>query len=1109
MKSFHTMTAPMARRGLLCSLIIFGLLRPSLAQVTTTTITPDGSLGTTVSQSGSVHTIDGGTMLGPNQFHSFDRFDVGTNDTARFTGPASVENILSRVTGGVGSMIDGTLQSDIAGANLYLLNPNGVMFGPNAQLDVMGSFHVSTADILKFDDGSTFSVDLGDQRTLMTVSAPVAFGFLQAQPATITVARSQLEVPEGETLSVVGGNVDVTGDFVSAFFGIPTLAAPGGRMQLVSVGSSGEVGLDASQLSLNSLADSFEQLGQLNISDNALVVVSSESSSGTVVIRGNRLRVDNALIFADTLGEMDGATIGIDIQVEEDVVLANGALVTTDVFGSGSAGDIRVHANRLDVMSEAILGSRPLPDSSGAGGNIDIQVKEDVVLANGALVTTDVFGSGAAGDIRVHANRLDVMGEAILGSRPVPDSLGAGGNVELRASILNVDERGQISTSTFGRGRGGNVVIEAESVRLADGAQIISHASGEGDAGMVMVAADTISLTVNDIDPFFVGGSISSNTFGEGNAGTVTVVADSISLTNGSISSNASGEGNAGTVTVVAGTLSLSGMSSFISSASTADGDAGTVTVTADTVFITDDAFISNSTFREGEAGTVIVTADTVTLTAGGAITSAAAVGSGGNAGTITVTAEAVLLTDFSEIRASSGTSGNAGIITISAGNVSLTDHSNISSNAFGEGDAGTVIVMADTLSLADNSEIRNTTTSDNAPGNITGMVNIVADTISLINDSSIDSETSGSGDGGLVTVSTNNISLTGFSEINSDSSGAGDAGDVMIHAREALTLEESSRITSRTNGVGDAGGIAINVEQLVANGNSRITSSSRSGATGRAGTVVIEGAGGSGTMARLVTLSNADVETQANGADGGNILVVAETIELTEGARITAASNGEGIAGNININTLKTLLIDQSDVNTSASQADGGDVRITSDFIQLRDGRIVTSVGSGAGQGGNITVDTNLGLLVRSEIRADAFGGPGGNITIQSNGFITDLNSAISASSQQSVDGTVDIQGLDDLSGSLTALDPDFAATAALRTNRCARRILGEGISRFTVSGRNRLPTDPGKLLPSPSVQISVSAIGQQAGVQTAQLGQGQPHPAAVLTSWHRDCRR
>ena len=100
--------------GVLCGL----LLTSGQAQVTTT-ITPDGTMGTTVTRSGTIHDITGGTRPanGPNLYHSFDRFSIGTNDTARFNGPTGIVNILNRVTGGQQSVIDGRLQSTIPGAN--------------------------------------------------------------------------------------------------------------------------------------------------------------------------------------------------------------------------------------------------------------------------------------------------------------------------------------------------------------------------------------------------------------------------------------------------------------------------------------------------------------------------------------------------------------------------------------------------------------------------------------------------------------------------------------------------------------------------------------------------------------------------------------------------------------------------------------------------------------------------------------------------------------------------------------------------------------------------------------------------------------------------------
>ena len=209
-------------------------------------ITPDGTLGTAVSQRGPLFAITGGTRPGhgPNLFHSFDRFSVGKGETASFTSEEpGITTILSRVTGGHRSDIDGQLRTDgqlrAAGAHLYLLNPAGVLFGPNATLDVRGSFHVSTADYLRLADGGTFAAHLSAQTTL-TVASPVAFGFLGPQPAAITVQGSRLQVPAGATLSAVGGDIRVTGQGPLTDASAPTLGAPRGQIQLASIAAGGK-----------------------------------------------------------------------------------------------------------------------------------------------------------------------------------------------------------------------------------------------------------------------------------------------------------------------------------------------------------------------------------------------------------------------------------------------------------------------------------------------------------------------------------------------------------------------------------------------------------------------------------------------------------------------------------------------------------------------------------------------------------------------------------------------------------------------------------------------------------------------------------------------------
>jgi filamentous hemagglutinin family protein len=283
------------RLALLSSLVLLQALLAVSQAAVTSAITSDGTLGTTVTQSGTIHIITGGARPrnGPNLFHSFDRFSVGTGDTALFSGSGQtgIVNILSRVTGRQPSEIDGRLQSTIAGANLYLLNPSGVMFGPSAsnQLAVSGSFHVSTADYLRFTDGAKFSASLG-QESLLTVASPAAFRFLGNAPAPITMQGGTLQVGTGRALSVAGGDISIVGGRLSS-----------GQLLLASVAAPGEAVLNP----LGAAVGSFAHGGQIMLSHGAFLSSTSSTSGGSagdVVVKGERVTL--------TVGESRQCVVG-------------------------------------------------------------------------------------------------------------------------------------------------------------------------------------------------------------------------------------------------------------------------------------------------------------------------------------------------------------------------------------------------------------------------------------------------------------------------------------------------------------------------------------------------------------------------------------------------------------------------------------------------------------------------------------------------------------------------------------------------------------------------------------------------------------------------------
>jgi filamentous hemagglutinin family protein len=177
--------------------------------------------------------ITGGTRPGGGLilFHSFGDFTVPNNNIANFLNETGLptSNILGRVTGGNISNIFGTVQTtNFVNANLFLMNPSGFLFGPNATINVGGMVAFTSAEYLRLADGASFKAIPNATADALLSAAPVAaFGFLGSNPGAITVQGSQLSVAEGTGISLVGGNITVQAG---------TLTAPSGQINLVSVG---------------------------------------------------------------------------------------------------------------------------------------------------------------------------------------------------------------------------------------------------------------------------------------------------------------------------------------------------------------------------------------------------------------------------------------------------------------------------------------------------------------------------------------------------------------------------------------------------------------------------------------------------------------------------------------------------------------------------------------------------------------------------------------------------------------------------------------------------------------------------------------------------------
>jgi filamentous hemagglutinin family protein len=456
--------SPRSRRLRLSLLSGLVLLRALLA-VSQGQITLDGSLGPRGPLSGPNYRIDAnmGQIRGSNLFHSFGQFTVRTDESATFGGPDTITNVVGRVTGGEPSLIDGRLRSEIAGANLFLLNPSGVMFGPKASLEVSGSFHVSTADFLRFADGAKFFANLA-RESVLTVAPPAAFGFLNSNPAPITIRGSSLQVPTERALSIMGGDITMAGGRTSS-----------GRLLLASVASPGEAVLNPPESALGS----FAHLGQVELSQGALVSTNSlrGGSAGDVTVRGRRVTLtDGAQIVSNNTGGGRGSDVTI-VATEMIFITGSNSGLFSAAQGQGPGGDLQIQARTIELRNGATIAA--FSASDGAAGNILLQAG-DIFRSHHSQVTTETFRSGG-GTIALHAGRLALFIDTELSTSVSGDGRNAG-DLTLNAPFV-VLNGSDILANAFG-GRGGNVLLRAE-VFLADPTSGVSASSSLGITGFL------------------------------------------------------------------------------------------------------------------------------------------------------------------------------------------------------------------------------------------------------------------------------------------------------------------------------------------------------------------------------------------------------------------------------------------------------------------------------------------------------------------------------------------------------------------------------------------------------------------------------------------------
>lgn len=843
-------------------------------------ITPDSSLGAESSQikplNSQIDRIDGGAIRGTNLFHSFAEFNIIEGRGAYFSNPVGIENIISRVTGKSPSQLLGTL-GVLGNANLFFINPNGIIFGANAKLDVSGSFFASTASSLVFADGIKFSATNPQAPPLLTIKVPIGLQF-ENMPGAIRLQDARLSVQPGKTLALVGGNVSLDNT---------AILAPGGRVELGGLLGSGTITLN--------------QDGSLRYPAR--------------VQRGDVSLINNSGVNVDALY---GGSIAINAQ---NLNIAEGSKLRAGIaVGQGSvdskAGDIEIDAIGKITLTDTgtFIANTVLDDAKGKGGNVNITANS-LNVREGAQIFTGVFGSGDVGNINI--NVADTVSFDGLGANGINtgaysslqnEAIGRGGSINITARSLGVTNGAILEASTFGQGNAGSININISDTAVFDG-----------------VVPDFNQVATSS---FSSGAYSRVERIAAGNAGSVNITAGTLKVTNGAVlTSSTDGRGNAGNVTINAGNVSFDGegrfndrpgfgfrqsSGAFSSVKRYGEGQGGNVNISSNSLSFTNGAAIVTSTRGRGDAGNILISADSATLSGYGfngystgfySNTEPTGIGKGGE---ITVNTNNLLLQNGAVINALTANANDGGNITIKTQTFATTNGGQVVTSTRDRGNAGNIILnVSDSIILSGTDKIYDVRATKITQLGVDIITNQGAASGLLAS-----TDVNSTGNGGNIFLSSNQLNIRDKAGVTVSSQGSGVAGNIEASAR-FIRLDNQGAITAETQST-NGGNITLQVQDLLLMRHNSIisTTAGTTQALGNGGNIKIDAPNG---FIVAVPKENNDIIANAFEGKGGFIEITAEGVfglnrreQLTSLSDITAFSQqNPQLNGVIEINTL------------------------------------------------------------------------------------------------------------------------------------------------------------------------------------------------------------